>query len=310
MATGMWGPAHEGVSSVNRRLSPLLRILAAGALTFSMVGVASASEHAMVRVLHASPDAPAVDVYLDDVKVGALTNVPFGTISGYLDVPAGDHNVKVYATGTTTGAVIDANVTLASGSRYTIAATNAVAAIAAQVIEDKPTADCEGAQVRVIHFSADAPAVDVATTGAAPADAVVKGLAYPNATGYVSLPAGSYDLEVRLAGTTTVALPLPGVAVEACNSYSVFAVGSAASPAVGGNALKVVVAVDATAEADEEVVAPTPPATDTVIPAAPTTSDGTGPGAALLLLVAGVVTFAALSLRPATRRVRQDQDQD
>jgi hypothetical protein len=273
-----------------------------------MVGVASASEHAMVRVLHASPDAPAVDVYLDDVKVGALTNVPFGTISGYLDVPAGDHNVKVYATGTTTGAVIDANVTVASGSRYTIAATNAVASIAAQVIEDEPAPNCEGAQVRVIHFSADAPAVDVATAGAAPADAAVKDLTYPNATGYLSLPAGSYDLEVRLAGTTTVALPLPGVAVEACKSYSVFAVGSAANPAVGGNALQVVVAVDATAEAEEEGAAPTPPATNTVLPVAPTTSGDASLGAALLLLLAGAVTFAAVSLRPATRRVRQDQD--
>ena len=295
---------------MNRRLSPLLRVLAAGALTFSMVGVASASDHAMVRVLHASPDAPAVDVYLDDVQVDALTNVPFGTISGYLDVPAGDHNVKVYATGTTTGAVIDANVTVASGGRYTIAATNSVASIAAQVIKDEPAPDCAGAQVRVIHLSADAPAVDVATAGAAPADAVVKGLVYPKATGYLSLPAGSYDLEVRLAGTTTVALPLPGVAVEACNSYSVFAVGSAANPAVGGKALQVVVAVDATAERVEPGVAPTPPATDSVLRAAPTTSGDTGPGAVLLLLVTGAVTFAALSLRPVTRRVRQDQDQD
>ena len=293
---------------MNRRLSPLLRVLVAGALTFSMVGVASASEHAMVRVLHASPDAPAVDVYLDDVKVNALTNVPFGTISGYLDVPAGDHNVKVYATGTTTGAVIDANVTVASGSRYTIAATNAVASIAAQVIQDAPAPDCAGAQVRVIHFSADAPPVDVATAGAAPADAVVKNLAYPNASGYLSLPAGSYDLEVRLAGTSTVALPLPGVAVEACNSYSVFAVGSAAVPAVGGKALQVVVAVDATADAVEEGAAPTLPPTDTVLPDAPTTSGDTSLGAALVLLLAGVVTFAAVSLRPATRRVRQDQD--
>ena len=83
---------------MNRRLSPLLRVLAAGALTFAMVGVASASDHAMVRVLHASPDAPAVDVYLDDAKVDALTNVPFGTISGYLEIPSGDHNIKVYAT--------------------------------------------------------------------------------------------------------------------------------------------------------------------------------------------------------------------
>ena len=292
---------------MNRRFSPLLLVVAAGALTISMVGAASASDHAMVRVLHASPDAPAVDVYLDDVKVGALTNVPFGAISGYLDIPAGDHNVKVYATGTTTGAVIDANVTIASGSRYTIAATNAVAAIAAQVIEDEPAPDCDGAQVRVIHFSADAPAVDVATAGAAPADAVVKALAYPNATGYLSLPAGSYDLEIRLAGTTTVALPLPGVAVEACTSYSVFAVGSAANPAVGGKPLQVVVAVDAIAGADAGAT-PTLPATDIVLDAAPSTRGNSGPGAATLLLVAGVVTIAALALRPATRRVRQDQD--
>jgi uncharacterized protein DUF4397 len=277
---------------------------------FSMVGVASASEHAMVRVLHASPDAPAVDVYLDDVKVGALTNVPFGTISAYLDVPAGDHNVKVYASGTTTGPVIDANVTVASGSRYTIAATNAVASIEVQVIEDEPAPDCEGTQVRVIHFSADAPAVDVATTGAAAADALVKGLAYPNATGYLSLPAGSYDLEVRLASTTTVALPLPGVAIAACNSYSVFAVGSAANPAVGGKALQVVVAGDATAEAaeaEEEGAAPTLPATDSVISDAPTSGD-TSLGAVLLVLVAGAFAFAAVSPRPASRRVRQDQD--
>lgn len=293
---------------MNRLLSPVLRVLAVGTLTFSMVGVASASEPAMVRVLHASPDAPAVDVHLDGAKVDALTNVPFGTISGYLDIPAGDHNVKVYATGTTTGAVIDANVTVASGSRYTIAATNTVAAIAAQIIEDKPAPECEGAQVRVIHLSADAPAVDVATAGAAPADAVVKGLAYPNATGYLSLPAGSYDLEVRLAGTTTVALPLPGVALEACNSYSVFAVGSAASPAVGGKALQVVVAVDATAQAEAPGVAPTPPATDSVLSAAPTTGDGSGVGTVLLLVVAVAASFAAVSLRLVTRRVHQDQD--
>lgn len=292
---------------MNRRLSHVLRVLAATALTFSMVGVASASEHAMVRVLHASPDAPAVDVYVDGVKVAALTNVPFGTISGYLDIPAGDHNVKVYATGTTTGPVIDANVTMASGGRYTIAATNALASIAAQVTRDEPSADCEGAQVRVIHFSADAPTVDVATAGAAPADAVVKGLAYPNASGYISLPAGSYDLEVRLAGTTTVALALPGVAIDACNSYSVFAVGSAASPAVGGKALQVVVAVDATAEA-EEGAAPTPPATDTVLPTASASGAASSGAALLLLLVAGAVTFAALSARPAIHRVRQDQD--
>ena len=236
-------------------------------------------------MLHASPDAPAVDVYLDDTIVSALTNVPFGTISGYLEIPAGDHNVKVYATGDTTTPVIDADLAFAIGTRTTVAATNAVATIEAQVLLDEPVPTCDSAQVRVVHFSADAPAVDIATAGADPADAVIQDLAYPDASDYLALPAGSYDLEVRLAGTTTVALALPGVAVDACNSYSVFAVGSAADPAVGDNALQVVVAVDATVEPDGGAAA-TPPPTDTVTGVdAPS---GTSSGAAFaLLLVAG-----------------------
>ena len=288
---------------MRRRIAPLFRLLAAGILTLSVAGVATAADTAMVRVLHASPDAPAVDVYVDDTIVAALTNVPFGTISGYLEIPAGDHNVKVYATGTTTNPVIDADVTVATGAKYTIAATGAVASITAQVLQDQPSPDCDTASVRVVHFSADAPAVDVATAGADPADAVEKNLEYPDATDYISLPAGSYDLEVRLAGTTTVALALPDVAVEACNAYSVFAVGSAATPAVGGNALQVVVAVDATASA---TAAPTPPSTDTIVPEGSATSGGLG-SAVALLLVTGLATFAFIARRPAASRARQDE---
>ena len=285
---------------MDRRIIPALRLVAAGVLTLSLAGVASAADTAKVRVLHASPDAPAVDVYLDDAKVDALTNVPFATISGYLDIPAGDHNVKVYATGSTTDPVIDADVTVAAGTRTTIAATNAVASITAQVLADKPSPDCDTASVRVVHFSADAPAVDVATSGSAPADAVVKNLAYPNATDYVALPASSYDLEVRLAGTTTVALPLPGVAVEACTAYSVFAIGSAASPAIGDNALQVVVAVDATASKATGL-----PPTDTV-DGTTTTGGNTGLVVALLAIV-GLLSFATVARRPVARRAQQDE---
>src|SRR5688572_8134384 len=103
-------PGGRGDLSMQRRIAPLFRLFAAGVLTLSLAGVATAADTAQVRVLHASPDAPAVDVYLDDTIVGPLTNVPFGTISGYLEVPAGDHNVKVYATGSTTDPVIDADV--------------------------------------------------------------------------------------------------------------------------------------------------------------------------------------------------------
>lgn len=283
---------------MDRKITRLGRLLIAGALALAVAAPVSAADTAMVRVLHASPDAPAVDVYLDDAKVDALTNVPFGTISGYLDIPAGDHNVKVYATGTTTGPVIDADVTVAAGQAYTIAATDAVASISAQVIEDSPSASCDTAQVRVVHFSADAPAVDVATAGAAPADAVVKNLSYPSPTGYLALPGDSYDLEVRLAGTTTVALALPGVTIEDCMSYSVFAIGSAADPAVGGNALQVAVAVDAT-------TTKTLPATDTVGVAEGSVATSIGLVGMLVIAAAVTLGFAA-TYTLLTRRVRND----
>ncbi len=263
------------------------RFLAASALLLAMAGPASAADTAMVRVLHASPDAPNVDVHLDDEAVAALADVPFGTISDYLDVPAGDHNVKVYATGTTSDPVIDADVTVAAGGMYTIAATDAVANISAQVLEDTPDATCDGASVRVVHFSADAPAVDIAPAGASADDALIQDLAYPNATEYLELPADSYDLEVRVAGETTVALELPDVTVEECMAYSVFAIGSAASPAVGDNALQVVVAVDQT-------VRPSMPATDT-LPGGSSSDGLVAPvllgGAAVLLFVVGLAVL-------------------
>jgi len=284
---------------VNRLITSLVGVAVATSLALAVAAPVGASSTAMVRVLHASPDAPAVDVYLDGTKVSALTDVPFGVISGYLAVPAGAHNVKVYATGTTTSPVIDADVTLTAGQKYTIAATGALASISAQVITDSPTPTCSTAQVRVVHFSADAPAVDIATTGSTPAQALIKGLTYPNATAYLALPAGTYDLEVRLAGTTTVALPLPGVKVAACESYSVFAIGSAASPAVGGHGLQAVVAVDATATA-----AATMPATDTVDPA-PNATAGVVGGQAVILMIVATLAFLG-GLRFVARRVRQD----
>ena len=263
-----------------RRMAIVATLAVAGALLIGAVSPVAAADTAKVRVLHASPDAPAVDVYLNDAKVDALTNVPFGVISGYLDVPAGTQNVKVYATGTTENPVINADLALEAGTMYTVAATNAVASIQAQVLVDDPKPTTDKALVRVVHFSADAPAVDIAPKGG---DPVISGLEYPKASDYLALDGGSYDLEVRLAGTTTVALELTDVAVENGTAYSVFAIGSAATPPVGGNAIKTIAAVDATASAGGTEM---PPSNTEAV-----TTSGSGINSATLLFLA----FAGLA---------------
>ena len=82
--------------------------------------------NAKVRVVHASPDAPNVDVLVDGSIV--LTNVAFKEFSDYLEVPAGDRNFKVNATGTTL-TVIDVTPTLIDGNIYTVVALNRLANI-------------------------------------------------------------------------------------------------------------------------------------------------------------------------------------
>jgi hypothetical protein len=200
-----------------------IRVLAGALLALALVpAVFAQSGSAKVRVVHASPDAPAVDVYLDGNKV--LTNVPFFTASDYLDVPAGSHDIKVTPTGDANTAVIDAKgVAVEAGKAYTVAAVGQLANLKAQVYSDNLAAPAAGkAHVRVIHASPDAPAVDIKVKGG---PALISNLAFPTDSGYKPVDAGSYDLVVAPAGSDTVALDLPGTNLEVGKIYDIFAVG-------------------------------------------------------------------------------------
>lgn len=99
-------------------------------------------------------------------------------------------------------------------------------------------APVENAQVRVAHLSPDAPAVDfcLIPEGGDPVGPVLEGagaddgLAYPNVTGYLPVPAGTYG--VRLLGADAAScdddLGIPdftGIAVTADTNYTVAATG-------------------------------------------------------------------------------------
>jgi hypothetical protein len=161
-----------------------------------------------VRVVHASPDAPNVDILLDDAKV--LSDVPYLASSSYLETSAGDHNLKVNAAGTSTTA-IDADVTLADGTDYTVIASDLVAQITPIVLQDDNTAPAAGnARVRAIHGAPSAPAVDiyVTTPGAdlATATPVLTGVAFGDVADYLEVPAGEYQVRVTPTGTKVIAI--------------------------------------------------------------------------------------------------------
>jgi hypothetical protein len=93
---------------------------------------------ARMRVIHLSPDAPAVDVYLDDGATPMASNVAYLTGTEYVpDLPEGTHNVKlVPAGGALADAVLDTDVTLAGDMDYSVAAWNMAANLQANLITD------------------------------------------------------------------------------------------------------------------------------------------------------------------------------
>lgn len=173
--------------------------------------------NAQLRVVHASPDAPAVDVLVDGAA--ALTNVPFKAASSYLPVPSGARNLKVRATGTST-VVIDQNATVNGGSAYTVIATGRVASIAPLVLEDDLASPAAGnVRLRLVHASPTAGNVDIYVTSPtgdiASASPTLSNVPFRGASAYLEVRAGSYRVRVVPAGTKTVALDVNNVALTA-----------------------------------------------------------------------------------------------
>ncbi|MDX8291768.1 DUF4397 domain-containing protein [Metabacillus indicus] len=175
-----------------------------------------------VRVIHASPDAPAVDIYVN----GKLTlqNVKYKEISDYLKLPTGQYRVDVYQAGTTNGPVQSEMYMLLPGITYTIAAAGNLNSIRLLPFVDKTFVPAGEASVKFVHLSPDAPAVDIAVKNG---DILFSNVQFTQATKNVKVPQGKYDLEVRVAGTDNVVLTVPKVQLKNDTAYTIFAVGFA-----------------------------------------------------------------------------------
>src|SRR5213078_1899277 len=98
-------------------LLALLLLLGIQALPAS----ASAESPSFVRLVNASPDVGTVDVFVDGAKF--LSNAMFATVTDYLHLPAGQHNVQVSLIGKGIGArVITQRLSVQAGTAYTVAA--------------------------------------------------------------------------------------------------------------------------------------------------------------------------------------------
>lgn len=176
---------------------------------------------AKLNVVHASPDAPQVDLYIDKGKVG---DVEYPKNTGYIDVIPGNREIEVKVTSSGATAIAPVTLGFQPDTSYTLFAIGLVANIEPLRLEDDLTPPAAGkAHVRFVHLSPDAPAVDIKVKDG---DILFPNKKFKEFTAFTPVDAGTYDLEVTLAvAPKTVVLPLNGIKLDEGKIYTVFAKG-------------------------------------------------------------------------------------
>lgn len=188
--------------------------------------------HPRVRILHTSPGAPAVDVYIgESQKVAGLA---YGQLSGYFALAAERQQLRVFASGShrPEDVLIDDTLQrLRPGTDHTIVVLGQVRDLRAATFEDSTPLPVRGrerlpatevAKVRILHAAPDAPALDVGVPGD---PALFLQVGYGEASPYKEVESGTYDIQVRRAGHEAVVARLPRFDIAGGNRYTLVALG-------------------------------------------------------------------------------------
>lgn len=190
-----------------------------------------------VQVVHASPNAGDVDLFVTAPDAALADEAPLATLSfgdstDQIEVPGGDYQIRLTAPGEPDTVAFDSGeVTLDAGADLVIAAVDNTAAgdspvvlqvadgEASSIIRDVAT----GSDLRVVHAAADAPNVDVTLdNAAAPA---IEDLPFGEFTPYVALDATDYLVDVAATGGDPVVIDDAELTTVAGEQYSVYAIG-------------------------------------------------------------------------------------
>jgi hypothetical protein len=217
-----------GVAAFGRGLVALLLVIGAMVALVGRGGPVRAQDEtktdATVRVVHASPGAPNVDVLVDGQPI--VQDLAFGSATDYFPLAGGDHKVQITPTGEgADSALIDTDLNVDGGDAYVFAALGRLNDIEGKVYKVNIDQIDEGkARARLINASPDAGKISVSVTGG---DELFGGTDFKDASDYNDLDAGTYSLDVK-SDDDRVLLTADNLELTAGEVYDIVALGQIA----------------------------------------------------------------------------------
>jgi|GEM_PF-3069136 len=198
---------------LHRSPAHLVTLLSALALTIGMllsspgVPVQAGTEVICFRILHASPDAPNLDVFVQNTRVAR--NLAYTKFSRTWHLAPGSIRVRVYATPGDQNAQayrdIQINLDLLDpGLCYLIVIGNTNAAMEIFTFPDPPVPPAGQFTIRLANLAPNAPPLDLTKSDGTP---LIGNVPFKSATPS-NYPPGSYSLQIKQTGTGTVLLDL------------------------------------------------------------------------------------------------------
>ena len=200
-----------------------------------------AASDVRLRVAHLAHNVGQVDIWVigEDGASPLLTDVDYQAVADAIDVPAMAYTLGVDIDDDANPDLIYEVPALPSGQLVNVFATEDADAAVVLVAQfaDGTTATIEASEVeetadiRVLHLSPDAPAVDVYVNG----EVAVSSLDFGSITDYITVPAGAHDFAITAAGgnLSDAVWSASGVEIAAMSSITITAFGGLADLQVG-----------------------------------------------------------------------------
>ena len=174
-----------------------------------------------VRILHAVPKAPNVDVYLN----GSLltSNLAFGKISKYTVLSPGEYEFQLFRAGTYDKPLLTQTVQLIANANYTVSiVTLANALYLFRLKDDNVPVTKSQAFLRFINLSSNAPLLSLALPNGV---TLFNEAEYLETTGYYQLSAGIYNFEVLLGSSQITTKYIKNITLDSGVFYTIYIIG-------------------------------------------------------------------------------------
>lgn len=224
-----WPLRKRGARNAGSGLRIFLLVAAAllivPTISFAQDQEAADANQRRARIVHASPAVGPVDVYLNGAIV--LVGLSFGAVSDPIMVTTGERSLVLTPSGRPRDEfIVDAAVPLEPGPPADLALIGPAEDLRIGVYPlDLSPLPPDLARLGAVLGTVDTGPVDLAVTGG---DALFPTLEFSGASEFADVTAGTYDLEVRYAGSDTPVILMPGIVLAPGMVYYLFIVGESA----------------------------------------------------------------------------------